>query len=388
MSLNHSPSVVTNGLILYTDMSNTQKSWKGAPTVNLYTDPSFATGSPHPVNGGGAVVADPRNSNNKVLKFSPSGGNQYNGRDIPVTLSSLYSYQMEMFVSSDFNGTDFRMYPEQAGGGAGASYDLTKKGTWQTLKYSGRVASTTNFRMLCYVLSAFTTGYAMFTNVQVEQNAFVTPFVNGTRSNTQAIVDLTGNNTLTATSLTYASDNTFSFNGVGDYITVPSTALALTSWTQPWTLGVWMYVPASATWSDGANQSHFVSKGQTNGSWGIIRGTNNNSIHAAIRTDAAVYQTGGSITRDAWYNVVGTWDGVSTVSTYINGVLADFATATTLTGVPDTGNLLIGGSTTAWTGSPGIYYTGKLPNVTGYNRALSAAEVSQNFNALRGRYGI
>jgi len=34
------------------------------------------------------------------------------------------------------------------------------------------------------------------------------------------------------------------------------------------------------------------------------------------------------------------------------------------------------------------YFTGYIPNTQIYNRALSAAEVQQNFNALRGRYGI
>ena len=34
------------------------------------------------------------------------------------------------------------------------------------------------------------------------------------------------------------------------------------------------------------------------------------------------------------------------------------------------------------------YETGKISNTKIYNKALSAAEVSQNFNALRGRYGI
>ena len=36
MSLGHLPSIVTNGLVLYYDMNNTKKSWKGAPTVNLF----------------------------------------------------------------------------------------------------------------------------------------------------------------------------------------------------------------------------------------------------------------------------------------------------------------------------------------------------------------
>jgi hypothetical protein len=34
------------------------------------------------------------------------------------------------------------------------------------------------------------------------------------------------------------------------------------------------------------------------------------------------------------------------------------------------------------------YHKGLIPKISIYNRALSAAEVSQNFNALRGRFGI
>jgi hypothetical protein len=34
------------------------------------------------------------------------------------------------------------------------------------------------------------------------------------------------------------------------------------------------------------------------------------------------------------------------------------------------------------------YVNGNISNVSIYNRALSAAEILQNFNALRGRYGI
>ena len=38
--------------------------------------------------------------------------------------------------------------------------------------------------------------------------------------------------------------------------------------------------------------------------------------------------------------------------------------------------------------SPNQYGSSNISQVQIYNRALSAQEVSQNFNALRGRYGI
>ena len=34
------------------------------------------------------------------------------------------------------------------------------------------------------------------------------------------------------------------------------------------------------------------------------------------------------------------------------------------------------------------WYQGLISNISMYNRALTSAEVKQNFNALRGRYGI
>ena len=36
----------------------------------------------------------------------------------------------------------------------------------------------------------------------------------------------------------------------------------------------------------------------------------------------------------------------------------------------------------------GGYYSGKVGTISLYNRALTAAEIQQNFNSLRGRYGI
>jgi len=36
MALNHSPKIVTDGLVFAYDMANTQKSWKGAPSTNLF----------------------------------------------------------------------------------------------------------------------------------------------------------------------------------------------------------------------------------------------------------------------------------------------------------------------------------------------------------------
>jgi len=39
-------------------------------------------------------------------------------------------------------------------------------------------------------------------------------------------------------------------------------------------------------------------------------------------------------------------------------------------------------------GGGSSHFDGKIANVSIYNRALSASEIQQNFNALRGRFSI
>ena len=411
MSLAHSPSVVTNSMVLYYDMTNTKKSWTGQPTVNQFGIPTpdgsgnvtFAvqgTGTFQRIYSG-TYGGYEIQSTDVVYKYVlGAAGCHYHGNTISVTTGQTPTWSFDYYIDPSTTGypsTNYLANMESSiGVGAGIT-DPTPSiiGVWKRATQTSAAASSNGtfnaylYPGACSSSKLADSGFILYKNPQVEFNSFATPFVAGTRASTGAIVDLTNNVTITANSLTYAADNTFSFNGSSDYITIPSNQLALTLWTQPWTLGVWMYVPASATWSDGVNRSHFVSKGSTAGIWGIIRGTTDNTIYAAIRTDAGLYQaSGGSITRDAWCNVVGTWDGISAVRTYINGVLVGSSTAATLSGVPDTSNLFVGRSVNTVAGSPGLFYNGKVSNVVGYTSALSAAEVSQNFNALRSRYGL
>jgi len=83
-----------------------------------------------------------------------------------------------------------------------------------------------------------------------------------------------------------------------------------------------------------------------------------------------------------WNHLVGTWDG-TTLKVYVN----KSAMATTYTGsgavrVTTTQNSYIG-----YYGNPPIYYfDGKMSSLKIYNRALSASEITQNYNALKNRF--
>jgi hypothetical protein len=92
------------------------------------------------------------------------------------------------------------------------------------------------------------------------------------------------------------------------------------------------------------------------------------------------YNTGLNL--NTWHNVAATDDG-TTVRLYVNGVQVS-SIASVVATTNGTMTLNIG----AWPGAPATYFDGKIPVAKIYNRALSAAEVSQNFNALRGRFGL
>ena len=101
--------------------------------------------------------------------------------------------------------------------------------------------------------------------------------------------------------------------------------------------------------------------------------------------------SGAQLNQGSWYQIVVTRSG-NVFTPYINGAPlgSGSTTTTTATGI-GTGNNLCFGKTqnvAAGTSSYVWYSKNSIANMKMYNRALTAAEVAQNFNALRGRYGI
>jgi hypothetical protein len=89
------------------------------------------------------------------------------------------------------------------------------------------------------------------------------------------------------------------------------------------------------------------------------------------------------LTVNTWYNLVGQYNGTSWII-YVNG--AQVASTTTTGILASTAPCGIGAAYIS-TGYA-RFFNGKISQVSVYNRALSATEISQNFNALRGRYRI
>jgi hypothetical protein len=113
-----------------------------------------------------------------------------------------------------------------------------------------------------------------------------------------------------------------------------------------------------------------------------FRASSSNFMYAYYGND----QDGATpTTNTAWNHYVATYDNsTQSRNRYFNSTLLSPSQAS---GVNNTSanRFAIG----AFQGDlPGYYFQGKIVSVKIYNRALSAAEIQQNFNALRGRFGI
>jgi hypothetical protein len=86
-----------------------------------------------------------------------------------------------------------------------------------------------------------------------------------------------------------------------------------------------------------------------------------------------------------WTNVVGTYSVGGSMVLYRNGSI-DNSTTGPATISHSTQQFSIGSR--VFNGAYQYPWNGNIAQVSIYNRALSAAEIRQNFNALRGRYGI
>ncbi len=94
--------------------------------------------------------------------------------------------------------------------------------------------------------------------------------------------------------------------------------------------------------------------------------------------------TFGSINAGTIYHIAYTFDSTSSHNCYLNTVLGTrTSTSTGLNGVPSFTNLTIGQGA----GSDG-FFSGNFYGLRIYNRALSLSEITQNYNALKGRFGL
>lgn len=394
MALAHSPSVATTGLVLVYDMINTGRSWKGAPTTNLVPYPyadwngsNFVLNYNYDGSGGAAYtyvtnVPNPIGSPAVMQYTTGTTGYKYwaIASTIATTGTHTFSYYARLVggptASSNLNNAQLWRSNgvDQAVTG---DWNPTYTTNWVRYSTTGPCTAGTTLDYFPIHSGSLTGGYTIqYCGFQLELGTYATPFVNGTRSTTQALLDPTGQNTITATSLTYPSDGSFSFNGSTNRITCPSTSALDFAGSQQYTVMAWIYpLLGGGTWHG------IVSKGESQ-QYAFTVNSPGAYIHYETNQGgvAALNSSAGSITQNAWQYVGIRFDGTNKTIWKNGEIIATQAAA--VSSASNTEQLRIG------EGNANELFNGSITQVAIYNRALSNNEVLQNFNAIRGRYGI
>ena len=191
--------------------------------------------------------------------------------------------------------------------------------------------------------------------------------------------DLSGNgNTGTLVNgVGYNSGNlgSLSFDGVDDYVT---TGKVLVPITGQFHIEGWVYLNNTNTvklfvtqYNNPDDAGRFQCLFQSNGTISMFDGV------------GSMVGTSPSYSANVWTYVAFQRDSSNLCNIFVNGTKA--TTGATDTTTLENTNTIIG---TRGSNQAGTWFNGRMSNVRIYNRALTATEIQQNFNATRSRYGI
>ena len=186
--------------------------------------------------------------------------------------------------------------------------------------------------------------------------------------------DLSGQNNTSALTNgpTYSLDNNGAivFDGSNDFVVVNSLTSIMP--TAAYTKIAWFYLTSYLTANNiisGYNGQHAFWMSGSN----TLRAGHGNVSFSTVGTTT-------TIALNTWYCGAVTFNTTTGWRLYLNGSLENTnANATSFTG---NGDILLGSY------GGGNLLTGRISNASVYNRVLTDAEIRQNFNALRGRFGI
>lgn len=197
------------------------------------------------------------------------------------------------------------------------------------------------------------------------------------------VLDLSGRGSgaelVNTPSFSTSSLGSFSFNGTNQIIIAPENS-ALN--TQTPTVEVWIKTNALS------QNGFFFEKGNVNTQYSLFQEGGNivwRQYFTSTTLSSMTALSSTYLSTSAWAHIVGTYASGSR-RLYINGNLvnSDSQTGTINTNANGVSIGAYGG----YNGSRGYYYNGEIGMVKVYDRVLTPAEVLQNYNAGKGRYGL
>ena len=377
MAVFSGPEIVNDGLVFYYDIDNQKKSWKGKPTTNFVN----TNLSEYAKDNGCTVELQPTTfDGNPIYRVTfPSGTLPRIRINFTYTASQQFTGSIFYRVVIKGSHNPQLIFREAGFGTTYATRTLTSQ-EWIKATITHTFSNSGTSMFLLYQSSSSSTSPTVidFSMPQSELSSFATPFVNGTRSNTQAILDLTNNNTVTATSLTYASNNTFSFNGIDNSITISNGI----SYASGFTLAAWINPQSIGGGTFGRIFDKTPALGTTSGFAFYLSGTN--QLNFSVNNIGTLTTASSTISLNNWQYVLATVTSAGAAAIYINAVSRASGTTGATSGITTTNLLTVGNRS----GATDRTFDGDIDVASAYNRALTLQEIAQNFEAMRDRYDI
>ena len=386
------PEITSDGLVLALDGAN-YKSFKGEATTNELLDITWIGDG----GGGGTLVTDNNLKYNgyPTYYYTPGtslnsylyGGNLDSGRTSTVWTFSCYVKRED---GAPITSLDVYMYyPNSDGYGAGTIQDVGNG--WYRISRTRTGAS--SYISLCG-FTGFASGVKYYlSGAQLEKKSYTTTYVstNTTRGTTVATgggwADLTGrgNNGELVNGVRESSGNlgALVFDGADDYVTVGSLGSQFTNFT----VEIWFKSDSVTNYRNPIDCNWLVENGSYSNLGPRLEQNSAGNLNWIVGSGSDVYSfvtlVPSGLSSIPYHHAVITKTSSTNFNGYYNG---NYTSSLSFSGWA--GSMLNVNIGRGFSPSGERWFIGKIPSVKIYNRALTAAEIRQNFNANRSRYGI
>lgn len=433
MAIEYNPNVVLPGLLANYDFAN-PKSF--VPTQNLLQYSQAIATSPWAKIGANVVVTNnnalaPDNSLTATLFNTTSfvsGDSVY--QDIVAKGNGTYTLSVYVkagtativtlaafFTGSSTEGFSFSFNASTGLVTGGTGFSVNAGAGWYRIyfTFTGTIAANTTLRSQVY---ATATGTFYLWGAQTELNSSMNDYVATTTAaavRSTNIVDMIGGYNMSDSygNNAYYINTTSSFmqftrataapkDGGGATVGTSGSLTATNFLYNDHTWEIWFRIddrtPGNTIWTADTfegNSALSVYQGYhagfTYSSTVMYYIIWNGVASAPTCASWTVGASGAQINQGSWYQMVVTRSG-DLFTPYINGVPlgTGSTTVTSATGIGTSNNLWLGKTANVAAGAGAFVYYSRntVANMKMYNRALAPGEIAQNFQALRGRFGI
>lgn len=405
MSLNHSPSIVTDSLLLNLDFKNIKKFSTDLGTGNLVQNPNY--------NASTWTNVFPANATLTTGIDAPDGSLTAVRLTCKTTGQSLLRVAFTSFTPNGTDNYNVSFFVRKVSGTTGSGFacdlsDSTPTGDYTSqlitnswVRVSFSAISTATSKTWFDLLNNNTNDYVLdYWGLKIEiADSITTPTpVKETISN--AVFNLYKPNyyTFNDDSIQFTRSAAAPKDGGRMYSTMTGSLTAANFLYNNHTWEIWFKIndrTAGAYDGTEGNSALSVYSGwhagfyysSTNLKYAIWNGVANEVSCASWTLGAS----GSQINEGSWYQIV-VVNSSGTFIPYVNGVALGTGSTPTIsaTGIGTGNNLFLGAAYNAVAGGGSYIYYSKntISNMKMYNRALSASEILKNFNALRGRFSI